>query len=239
MHAQLGAHLCRFGPRAHVWITATQFRDVDWLHPKVVSRITSSPQSDGRGTQDIIWGCRTTIFLCSWSMLCMNIPGPKESRKQRLWRKPCLTALGVLCPESSLGFAFAQWLSARRSVVDMNSLGSRDRFAADRWHSARRIRSKLDLETRAEARRAMDHQRRGHGWLRISHTGSIAIPNRRETVPLSRFEAVSVAAKPRRSSDRGREQIRRSSPNHKTPPDHMICNQYHRSLGTAAGGDHF
>ena len=174
---------------------------IGWLHPKVVSRITSSPQSDGRGTQDIIWGCRTIMFLCSWFILCMNLPGPKASRTQRLWRKPCPTALGVLCPESFLGFAFAQWLSARRSVVNMNSLGSRNRFAADRWHSTRRIRSKLNLETRAEDRRAMDHQRRVHGLLRTSRTGSIAIPNGRETAPLSCFEAVSVAAKPQTSSD--------------------------------------
>ena len=31
MHTQLGAHLCRFGTRALVWITATQLRDIDWL----------------------------------------------------------------------------------------------------------------------------------------------------------------------------------------------------------------
>lgn len=38
-----------------------------------------TPGPDGRGTLDIIWSCGVTMVLCSWSILCMNMPGPKES----------------------------------------------------------------------------------------------------------------------------------------------------------------
>ncbi|KAM0801263.1 hypothetical protein BDR22DRAFT_804948 [Usnea florida] len=79
-----------------------------------------TPQPNGRGTIDIIWSCMLTMTLCSWSILCMNMPGPKETRLQILWRKFSLTALGVLCPELIFELALGQWLSARQSVRDFN-----------------------------------------------------------------------------------------------------------------------
>lgn len=92
---------------------------------------TSGP--DGRGTLDIIWSCVVTMVLCSWSILCMNMPGPKESRMQILWRKLSLTALGVLCPEIIFELALGQWLSARQSILDFNSSGFGNRPAKERW----------------------------------------------------------------------------------------------------------
>ena len=78
-------------------------------------------QPEGRGTLDIIWSCTLTMFLCSWSILCLNVPGPKESKRLVLWRKTAMTVLGFLCPEIVFEIAFGQWLSARRSVKDMSS----------------------------------------------------------------------------------------------------------------------
>ena len=83
---------------------------------------TSGPS--GRGTLDIVWSCCITMFLCSWSILCLNVPGPKESKFQVLWRKLSLTALGVLCPELTFSFAFGQWLQARQSVQDFGPVVS-------------------------------------------------------------------------------------------------------------------
>jgi len=96
-------------------------------------------QPDGRGTLDILWSCGITMFLCSWSMLCMNMPGPKESRMQILWRKSSLTALGILCPELIFEIAFSQWLSARQSIQDFNSSGFGNRPAKDRWYKFKLI----------------------------------------------------------------------------------------------------
>lgn len=98
-----------------------------------------TPQPDGRGTLDILWSCSITMFLCSWSILCMNMPGPKESRMQILWRKTSLTALGILCPELIFEIAFSQWLSARQSIRDFNSSGFGNRPAKDRWYKSRLI----------------------------------------------------------------------------------------------------
>lgn len=80
-----------------------------------------TPQPDGRGTMDILWSCTITMFLCSWSLLCMNMPGPKETRAQILWRKFSLTILGFLCPEILFAISFSQWLSARHSVQTISS----------------------------------------------------------------------------------------------------------------------
>ena len=100
-----------------------------------------TPQPDGRGTLDILWSCCITVFLCSWSILCMNLPGPKETKMQVLWRKLSLTALGVLCPEIIFELAFGQWLSARQSVRDFNSVSSGNRRAEDRWSKFRWIKN--------------------------------------------------------------------------------------------------
>ncbi len=82
---------------------------------------TSSPE--GRGTWDIIWSCGVTMFLCSWSVLCLNVPGPNNTRLQVLRRKMYLVALGLLGPEFIAQIAFGQWISARHSVADFHASG--------------------------------------------------------------------------------------------------------------------
>ncbi|KAJ5084629.1 hypothetical protein NUU61_009208 [Penicillium alfredii] len=80
-------------------------------------------EPNGRGTMDIIWSCCFTMFLCSWSSLCLNVPGPNDSQWKILWRKACLTALALLGPEFIFQIALSQWESARRSVEDFEALG--------------------------------------------------------------------------------------------------------------------
>lgn len=113
-----------------------------------------TPQPDGRGTLDIIWSCVITMCLCSWSILCMNLPGPNESRIQILWRKLSLTALGVLCPEVIFELALSQWLSARQSVIEFNASSFGERLDDDRWYKSKGIKSLLNKKTRTEDSRA-------------------------------------------------------------------------------------
>ena len=80
-----------------------------------------TPQPEGRGTIDIIWSCAITMSLCSWSIICMNMPGSKESKYIVLWRKLALSSLGVACPEVLLEMAMGQWVRARECVRDFNS----------------------------------------------------------------------------------------------------------------------
>lgn len=82
---------------------------------------TSEP--NGRGTWDIMWSCCFTMFLCSWSSLCVNVPGPKDTPWQIFRRKVYLTALALLGPEFIFQIALSQWESARQSVADFKGSG--------------------------------------------------------------------------------------------------------------------
>lgn len=85
---------------------------------------TSSP--NGRGTVDILWTCLITMFLCSWSVLCLQIPGEKDTRFDIFWRRCWLTALCALGPEFTLQLSLGQWSAARQSVRDFHAAGFKD-----------------------------------------------------------------------------------------------------------------
>ena len=80
-------------------------------------------QPNGRGTIDIIWSCGITMVLCSWSVICLNVPGPDDSQFRVFRRKVYITALAFLGPEFLLQLALGQLLSARRSVKDFHASG--------------------------------------------------------------------------------------------------------------------
>ncbi|KAF4624523.1 hypothetical protein G7Y89_g13645 [Cudoniella acicularis] len=75
---------------------------------------TSGP--NGRGTTDIIYSCGITMFLCSWSVLCLNVPGPNDSQFRLFRRRIYVTALAFLGPEFLFQIALGQLISARNSV---------------------------------------------------------------------------------------------------------------------------
>lgn len=79
--------------------------------------------SNGRGTIDIIWGSFLTIFLCTWTAICLNIPHPKDTKVQILLRKTKWMFWGIVCPEIVLSVAIGQYASARRSVDRFRNLG--------------------------------------------------------------------------------------------------------------------
>jgi hypothetical protein len=80
-----------------------------------------TPSPNGRGSIDIIWSCLVTIFLCSWSVLCLQIPSTEDTRFHILWRRLWLTFLCALGPEFILQLALGQWSSARQSVRDFRA----------------------------------------------------------------------------------------------------------------------
>lgn len=76
-----------------------------------------------RGTIDILWSCLSTVFLCLWSMLHLNLPAPDDSY-WTIFRRQCRwLVLGLLAPEVPMLAACGQWSSAKRSVQKMRSLG--------------------------------------------------------------------------------------------------------------------
>jgi len=81
----------------------------------------SSPE--GRGTIDIVWSSFLTIFLCTWTAVCLNIPHPDASTLHRLWTKVKWMLWAIVGPELVLAVAIGQFASARRSVKRFHGLG--------------------------------------------------------------------------------------------------------------------
>ncbi|KAM5350395.1 hypothetical protein ACJ41O_006900 [Fusarium nematophilum] len=82
---------------------------------------TESP--DGRGTYDIILTCLITTFLCCWSSVYPNIPGPDDSAWAAFRDKLGLACLGLLGPDFIIVLAIGQRSSARRSVRKFHAVG--------------------------------------------------------------------------------------------------------------------
>lgn len=89
----------------------------------ITARQGWTSQPDGRGTWDILWGCGSTMILCSWSLLCLNVPGPTDSRFQIFRRKVYVTTLCFLGPEFIFMIALGQWISAYHSVQEFRASG--------------------------------------------------------------------------------------------------------------------
>jgi hypothetical protein len=81
----------------------------------------SSPLS--RGTIDIVWQCLSTVVLCNYVMLHLNVPAPSDRYWTRFWRKMRWAIVGFLAPEIPMLFACGQWASAKRSRDAMRALG--------------------------------------------------------------------------------------------------------------------
>jgi hypothetical protein len=82
-----------------------------------------TPSPTNRGTMDIVWGCLSTIALCTWSLVRVNVAAPNELSLKNFQRKLALTALGVFAPETIFALALGQWVSARNSVRAFQSIG--------------------------------------------------------------------------------------------------------------------
>ena len=85
---------------------------------------TASPST--RGTIDILKTCLLTIFLCCWTSVCPNIPGPNDGKWTRLRDKASMACLGLLGPEFLLTIASGQITSATESVRKFRDLGKTD-----------------------------------------------------------------------------------------------------------------
>ncbi|PNS16453.1 hypothetical protein CAC42_187 [Sphaceloma murrayae] len=80
-------------------------------------------QPESRGTMDILWACSSTLFICVWVMLHLNIPARDDSFLIVVVRKLKWFVMSMLAPELVMLFAGGQWAAACRSVSDMNELG--------------------------------------------------------------------------------------------------------------------
>ncbi|KAI9677754.1 MAG: hypothetical protein M1829_002526 [Trizodia sp. TS-e1964] len=79
---------------------------------------------NGRGTISIIYSSLSTIWLCTWTSLCLNIP----ARRTRGWRsivyKFRWQLFAVFFPEVLVALTAEQWASAHQSVAAFHALGN-------------------------------------------------------------------------------------------------------------------
>ncbi|MCJ1376324.1 hypothetical protein MMC20_007566 [Loxospora ochrophaea] len=75
---------------------------------------------------DIIWSCVSTLFVCIWVMLHLNVPASTDGYWTVFLRRSRWVALSIFAPELVMLFASGQWASAKRSVRDMIKLGHTD-----------------------------------------------------------------------------------------------------------------
>lgn len=81
-----------------------------------------------RGTFDILWTSLVTIVISTYTMLCLNVPAPKDGRLKLFVRRCFWMCLGVLGPEFPLTYAAGQWSRAKHSVKAFRASGYND------WH---------------------------------------------------------------------------------------------------------
>jgi hypothetical protein len=79
--------------------------------------------SNSRSLFNIVWGCLTTLFACTWISVHPNVPPPLESRLVRLGRRLKMMLIAIVAPEIMVGFAARQFLAARKFSKGM-SFGS-------------------------------------------------------------------------------------------------------------------
>lgn len=61
----------------------------------------------------ILWSCLSVIFICCWSVVHPNVPGPKDSDRRVFWYKLGYAGCCLVAPELFLVYAIEQWFDCR------------------------------------------------------------------------------------------------------------------------------
>ncbi|KAJ7079024.1 hypothetical protein C8R44DRAFT_754740 [Mycena epipterygia] len=85
--------------------------------------VDSCDNINSRSLFDIIWGCVTTIFACTWVSVHPNVPPPNQGRLRLFWRRLKMMLIAVIAPEIIVGFAARQFFAARRFSKEFKKLG--------------------------------------------------------------------------------------------------------------------
>lgn len=76
----------------------------------------------GRGTWSILGSCLSTIFLCVWKSLHLNVPAMDESDWTKYLRKVKWVLIALLAPEIVVFAGFQQWLTARHFLKRLHRI---------------------------------------------------------------------------------------------------------------------
>ncbi|KAK3326033.1 hypothetical protein B0H66DRAFT_588703 [Apodospora peruviana] len=94
------------------------------IQPDGNGRVTGwVSEPDFRGTWDIVWTCFVTVFICSFTVLCLNVPAKDDTPFVLFRRRLFWMLLAILAPEIVLTYAAGQWSRAQHSVNDFHQAG--------------------------------------------------------------------------------------------------------------------
>lgn len=105
------------------------------------------PSPDGRGTPDILVACLATVFLCTYSVLFLNIK-PHKTRTAVVLYKAKWVFFTVFFPEVTVAIAAEQWRAARESVADFEKLRKQWEDIAESSRRAGKVCTSYDLVER-------------------------------------------------------------------------------------------
>lgn len=88
-----------------VWVLSVQARDDMLVYGWV-------PEPQGRGTWSILWSCLSTIFICTWSALHLNVP-KHHGRWYLFFRKIKWMLIAAAAPEVILAMSAQYFFAAR------------------------------------------------------------------------------------------------------------------------------
>ncbi|MCJ1446973.1 MAG: hypothetical protein MMC23_007481 [Stictis urceolatum] len=80
-------------------------------------------QPNFRGTWDILWTCLVTVFISTYTLLCLNVPPRSDSSLEIVFQRICWMCLAIMAPEIVLTYAAGQWSRARQSVEAFRKSG--------------------------------------------------------------------------------------------------------------------
>lgn len=75
-----------------------------------------------RGTLSLLISCLTTLALCTYSAIHLNLPKAQESTTAYIWRHLKWTLTGIFGPELVIWAAWRQNVSARNLRQDLSKI---------------------------------------------------------------------------------------------------------------------
>jgi hypothetical protein len=72
-----------------------------------------------RGTASLLFSCTSTIAICTWTALRLDVP--RKALKRPFLRKLQVLASALLAPELIIMIAFVQWRVARALTKEMRT----------------------------------------------------------------------------------------------------------------------
>ena len=78
-----------------------------------------------RGTLPLLYSCLSSLMLCVWTALHLNLPAPTDTYASYVRRYVKWSAVAVFCPEILLWIAWRQFNSARSLTHLVSATGVR------------------------------------------------------------------------------------------------------------------